>query len=486
MHSPDSIRTHVLLASLLIAATPAQADEAVIVGGGSDVHATPAQIELNVNWIDSVINKQGLMSSIWFTDGAESGADVLYLSSEEEAEHELTPLTRVFGNPVIDRHRYRENEIDNVIGSTRLSELAPALTNRLEQTADQSLLFVFSGDGNPAANGAAGVSMKLWDNTSLSANKLHAMLDARKAPFRFVMNQCFSGGFHKLAFKNPAKGLDLASGQRCGFSAESAWHPARSCGDNLRAGDYQDYTTSFFAALSGFDRDGELIAIDPDIDGNGETSLREAHFFTLSQTDSVDLPRSTSEQYLNDWQPWYLRWLPPGPTLPGNEYAKLFRDVSVNLGIELGNSVGKELRKQLLTLHDSLEKITIRQTAAIDQLQSTRTLLQNSALSRWPALKGPYSGAFITMASEGQLGEIAAFLGAHEQYGKMVAEQKRVDSLQGEMLELEHQAAQRQKLFYLRRLAVLKEQLTQHGSAKEQADYLSLLDCEEAPLNNSN
>jgi len=482
LRSQNSVHTRFLLAALLSAAVSAQADEAIVVGGGSDVHGTQAQTALDVSWIHSVINKQGMLSNIWFTDGDEPGADVYFLASDEDAMHELTPLSRVFGNPVIDRRRYRENDIANVNGSTRLSDLAPALSSKLEQTSDQAIFFIFNGQGNPTASHAAGVSMKLWDNTSLSANELHAMLEKRKAPFRFVMNQCFSGGFHKLAFRNPMEGLDLASGQRCGFSAESAWHPAKSCSGGLNAVDYRDYTTSFFAALSGFERDGEMIDIDPDINGNGVTSLREAHFYTLSQTDSVNLPRSTSEQYLNDWQPWYLRWLPPGPTLPSNEYAKLFRDVSVNLGIDLGSSVGRELRNQLLTLQNSLEEVTARQTAAIDQMQSARASLQVSALSRWPALKGPYSGAFVAMASDGQLGEVAAFLGAHEQYGKMVAEQKRVDSLQSEMTELKYQTTQRQKLFYLRRLALLKEQLMQHGSATEQADYLSLLDCEEASL----
>ncbi|MEE9319164.1 MAG: hypothetical protein V3U76_01845 [Granulosicoccus sp.] len=482
MHCQITSRGYVLLASLLTAALPIQADEAILIGGGHDVHSTKMQNELSVRWIQNVINNQEIPSNIWFTDGTEAGADVHYLATDEEAKHELMPLARVFGNATIDRHRYRENEFDSVYGSTRLNDLAPALTTKFETTTDQPVLFIFSGLGSPTANRPAGVSMKLWDNTALSTTQLNTLLGERTSPFRFVMNQCYSGGFHSLAFKNPDEGLELASGPRCGFTAQSAWQKPESCHEGLGTDDNEDYNSSFFAALSGFERNGEMVDSDPDTDANGVTSLREAHFFTLTRTGSVDLPRSTSEHYLNNWQPWYLRWLPPGPTLPNNEYAKLFRDVSVKLGIELDSSVGQILRGQLRTLQNSQKEATTKQLTAIEQLQNTRTILQDSTLSHWPALKGPYSGAFIAMASKGQLGDVAAFLGSHELYEKMLAQQKLVDSLASEIKALEHQVAQRQKLFYLRRLAVLKEQLKLHGSAREQADYLSLVTCEETPL----
>ena len=48
--------------------------------------------------------------------------------------------------------------------------------------------------------------------------------------------------------------------------------------------------------------------MNPDLDGDGQVSLYEAHLYALRAGESADLPRSTSEAFLERWQPWYADW----------------------------------------------------------------------------------------------------------------------------------------------------------------------------------
>ena len=93
-------------------------------------------------------------------------------------------------------------------------------------------------------------------------------------PVRFVFTQCYAGAFARLA-----PGPD---GNRCGFLAESEDREAEGCAAGVDAGDYRDYTTYFFAALSGRTRLGGLLPVNPDLDGDGQVSLYEAHLVCVA------------------------------------------------------------------------------------------------------------------------------------------------------------------------------------------------------------
>ncbi|HEX7236695.1 MAG TPA: hypothetical protein VF405_07015, partial [Gammaproteobacteria bacterium] len=120
--------------------------------------------------------------------------------------------------------------------------------------------------------------------------------------------QCYSGAFASLIYDDPRTASGFR-GNRCGFMSEAADRLAEGCGLSLDETEFHDYTTYFFAALAGRTRSGEPI--EPEVvdrDGDGAVSFRESHFYALLTALSSDLSRSTSEQYLEDWSPWYLRW----------------------------------------------------------------------------------------------------------------------------------------------------------------------------------
>lgn len=455
---------------------------AILIGGGYDLHSSQGQIELNVKWVQGILEKRGLNLQTYFTDGDESGPDVHYLIAPDAAGSVMEPLARVFGDWHLESTRYRENQVSGVAGSTRRDELEPKLRDILADPASDDLLLVYNGHGSQSFSTADQVTINLWDNSTLSASELHALLRERRGAFRFVFTQCYSGGFHRLAFADPAEGLALATSPRCGFTAESAYRLAEGCSASIETDDYRDYTTYFFSALSGFERNGEIISHDPDLDGNGEITLREAHLFTLEEAFSTDLSRSTSEEYLTEWQPWYLRWLPASKSLPNNDYSRVFRNLASRYDIVLDKDSLKRIRQKLTRSEGQLTTLIEQQQLLQETILDLQYGIQSELIRAWPELMGPYSGAYLSMAIDGELPALSASIEAHPAYQKLLAAQTRSSALELEALDAERQATQYQKMLHLRHLALLQQQLATYGSAQERTDYQSLVACESVPL----
>lgn len=472
-----------LLATLItVSLQTAIASEAILVGGGYDVHSSQGQIELNVKWVQGILDNQGIPTTTFFTDANETGPDVHYQTTQGQVTQAYEPLARVFGDWILQKRRYREHNIANVIGSTRRDELVPALREAVNDTANTDLLFVYNGHGSQSQSTPDLVTLNLWDNTTLTANELHSIVKPRNAPFRYVFTQCYSGGFHRLAYENPTQGLEVSKTPRCGFTAESAYRLAEGCSASIETDDYRDYTTYFFAALSGNERDGAIVSRNPDTNDDGVTTFREAHFFTLEEAYSTDLSRSSSEDYLTQWQPWYLRWLPPTINLPNNEYAQLFRDLANRYNIPLTGMATKHIRGLLKETQSLVDGTRLQRQNLRHQERELQYTLQSSLSSTWPDLLGPYTGAYQKMAANGQLTTIAAAISERTDYATLIEVQNQDKALDTTLLDLERKATQYQKLLRLRQLAMLKQQLVEYGSASQRADYESLVSCEEAPL----
>ena len=470
------------IAALTLALNQSFATEAILVGGGNDVHGSQGQIELNVKWVQQVLADQDVSTSTYFTDGEETGLDVHYQLLPDQVPTANEPLARVFGNWVLHARRYKEHDIPNVVGSTRRDELVPALRERVDATADTDLLLIYNGHGGQSHSSTDQVTLKLWDNTTLSANELHAIVKPRIAPFRYVFTQCYSGGFHRLAYQNPTTGLAVSKAPRCGFTAESAYRLSEGCSASIDSDDYRDYTTYFFAALSGNERDGEIISRNADVNDDGVTTLREAHLFTIEEAYSTDLSRSSSEDYLTQWQPWYLRWLPPPVNLPNNEYAQLFRDLANRYDIPLSRNMARQIRQQLNDTLALIDDTQLQRQSLRQQERELQYSLQSKLSQNWPNLLGPYTGAYQKMAADGELTTISAAITELPGYPALVNVQDQDRGLDNTLLDLERKATQYQKMLRLRQLATLKQQLIEYGSDAQRADYDSLLNCEEVPL----
>lgn len=480
-----------LITCLVAPASSALADQAVLIGGGYNINGSQGQIELNVKWVQSVLEEANLPVTTFFTDGDDPAADVHYqvLNSENtdddpigELADQLEPVSRLFGDQYLNKRRYRNHTVENVQGSTRADLLTESLEALLSSAPDDPSLIVYNGHGKQSKTTVDNVTLELWNDTSITANDLHSILEKSNASNRFVFTQCYSGGFHRLAYANPASGLELATPTRCGFTSESAYRLAEGCSASINTDDYRDYTTYFFAALNGYDRNGEILGTITDADSDGTTSLREAHFYTLEHAHSTDLSRSTSEDYLTSWQPWFLKWTAAKQGLPNNEYAKLYRTLADKHGIELSDGAAKSIRSKLDMYQQTAIDLQSRRQALRAEIIELQDELTGKAMTQWPALMGPYTAQFQSLAGSGQLLNVANWAREQPGYQKLVGLQQEDDSIENGLLDAERNATQMQKLFHFRKLANLKQQLYLHGEQSQINDYETLVACEDAPI----
>jgi hypothetical protein len=169
---------------------------------------------------------------------------------------------------------------------------------------DGDRLFVyFTGHGGPGGRQTPrNTTLDLWLDGGMTVRELVALLDKLSPKVRvvLVMVQCHAGGFGDVIFRNADVGPVLAEPTRCGFFATWPDRLAAGCTPDTQEENYKDYSTSFFAALSGHTRTGEKVER-PDYDGDGRTSLAEAHAYVLLNSDTIDIPMTTSDVLLRQF-----------------------------------------------------------------------------------------------------------------------------------------------------------------------------------------
>src|SRR5690606_37790820 len=180
-------------------------------------------------------------------------------------------------------------------------------------------------------------ALRLWGEVHLDANEFDAALDIAPAgaTVRYVLPQCYSGGFTRSILSNPAR--PTISGfkpNRCGFFSVDERNLAEGCTAGIDAGDYRDYATYFVAALAGQTRLAQPLDIDPDANNDGQVSLAEAHIFAFTEGFSTDIPRSTSDYFLELWEPWYVRWHSFVPISRDNHYWLMAQRLATRLDIK--------------------------------------------------------------------------------------------------------------------------------------------------------
>jgi len=425
---------------LTIAAAPVMAETRVsLIGGGDTLEHSQVQIESNVGWLQTIFREREIETRTYFGSGDGEESDVAYLAPTELAAAGTVLL------PHEPRIRYRRHELPDVAGSTRKPELTEALRRDLGSLAPgDDALVIFNGHGGIDHADTRNNYLKLWDEGRMTVSDLESLLDAAPngTPVRFVMAQCYSGAFARLIYDDPHDASGFRS-NRCGFMSEAADRLAEGCSLSLGESEFRDYTTYFFAALAGRTRSDEPIeaqAVDRDRDGL--VSFRESHFYALLNAHSADLSRSTSEQYLEDWSPWYLRF----DSLREND-----RSVYWSLAEELAQRYGWQTRPAMLSA------LRGQYARAVDDADARRISAQKGlrALRERPDAT-PQRDALEM--------------------------QRTAEAAGRESRDATRMLTQVEKIYRLRQLARLEQALEQYGNAEERARYGELVQCEAGHL----
>jgi hypothetical protein len=466
------VRAALVLAALT-GASCLIADPVWLVGGGPDVYASQAQIEANVLWarevIDSLPGRREVR--VWFTDGADPAPDVVEWRAPAESRASMQPLARVMDSAWGNGQSYRNHRISGVRGGTEANRLVRELRAVLEGLPPGGgAWLVFNGHGTYAEDLNNGI--ELWENSQLRVDDLDALLDLAPpgSRVRFLFTQCYAGAFGRLA--RPGTG-------RCGFVAEAADREAEGCSAAVDTGDFQDYSTHFFAALAGRNRDGTPLIRDPDRDADGRVSPLEAHYHTLLAAHSSDLPRATSELLLEQWDAWYLA--PATAVLsPGDDhYAELARELMQRTGLTEEGVKEGALSSRRRRLENEHERLLQELERVRHQTEELRAGLEEEVLRRWPRSGYAYTQNYRHFLVE-DLDNTQDYLLAQPEYTRMVRGQKRQQRLDGALLENRRAATRLEKIEHLLRLSRLLRILESLGPATLRERYRELVECETA------
>lgn len=471
-----------MLALLLWAPLPGVAHDYVwLIGGGYNPDSSQAQIEQNVLWVSQLLKKipGARTQRIYFDDGDNPTNDVREQALLRAAG--LEPLRRLFAHGHVAGYFYRNHAIAKVDGGTE----RVALVTKLEQEIaglrpSDRLLIVFNGHGSRNRRDPKGNRLWLWNNTSLDVREFDTLL-ARVppvVPVRFVFTQCYAGAFARLA-----PGPD---GNRCGFLAESEDREAEGCAAGVDAGDYRDYTTYFFAALSGRTRLNEPLPMNPDLDGDGRVSLQEAHLYALRAAESADLPRSTSEAFLERWRPWYVDWRGlfglRGDTSPDNIYVRLAQELGTKLDLPADDRASRRaLKQRRAELQSRARILQRRQRGYLGQLQTLQHEIQQAVAEHHPGL-GRVSQSETPTDTDAETRTIIRAIGAHPRYAELVRVQDAHATGEDDLLAIERSLSRLDMFQRLKRLARWQERFEIEASAADRITYGKLLACEQQGL----
>ena len=328
------------VAIALLALVPASlwaTEHVFLIGGGPDPASSEAQIEFNVKWVAASLRAMlpGSPITVFFAGGRRAPDTVVELVPRaDSAAVAMAGLAAVYGDELGNRFRFRAHTVDDVTASTERDSLLPVLTKYLTSLRPgEQAMIIYNGHGSWARNRSDN-ALRLWKQTSVSVRDFEALLAKvdPQVPVRFVMTQCYSGAFARAVHPGAEPSLTLAGGRRCGFFAESPDRESEGCSASIELGDYRDYTTYFIAGLTGRDRFGRPTPKALDRDADGRVTPFDSHLHTLLEGYNGDLPRSTSEDYLERALPWYQRWIGTS-TLPDNVYGRLAREMAVQYGL---------------------------------------------------------------------------------------------------------------------------------------------------------
>lgn len=276
--------------------------QALVFGGGGAPSYNEIAIEKNVRYFQRTLKTLGIPASnasIYFANGNDGAKTVRYI------------------DPKTGKEQFKTPEIPGVLGAVTIANLDAALatlqpkpktvkskTSQSQTSKPQTpkpLFFYFTGHGNRNPDNIDNNSMIFWDEVDVSVQDFATRLDRLpvEQPVVTVMVQCYAGAFANFIYQQGDRQRPVALQTRCGFFATIKQRPSVGCTPSVDEADYEDYSSSFFAGLSGVDRVGKPVA-SADYDGDGRVSFSEAHGFAKVDEQAADLPLSTAEAWLRD------------------------------------------------------------------------------------------------------------------------------------------------------------------------------------------
>ncbi|QDU91600.1 hypothetical protein Pla175_50300 [Pirellulimonas nuda] len=299
----SSGRILLLLSIAAVSRLPA-ADHFLTIGGGYEPQGNQVSLERNVEFFAQVLAEQrpdNPPHDIYFADGDDRHRDLQFRDPDFDCSPGRRLGIELFGEFDSLDIAYRNHNVQNVLAETSPRRIRDRLRElgRQMSAGDRLMLYATAHGGSGEEKTPYNTTLYTWNHRSVRASELASWLNdlPQTTPVVMVMVQCYAGGFSHVIYNdaNPAK--DLSPQLRAGFFAQVHDRPAAGCTPDVDKQTYQEYSTYFWAALAGHDRAGVAVT-DTDLDGDGVTSMAEAHAYAVCESETVDIPIRTSDEYL--------------------------------------------------------------------------------------------------------------------------------------------------------------------------------------------
>ena len=459
-------------------------DYVLIIGGGYAHSGNQASLEKNVLFAERTLAAAGVggTPAVFFADGDDKGADlqVRDLAAVPKANQLMAEF---FGTEEDLGLNYRNHAVPGVRGSTNKANIVRWFEETGPKLAagDRLLLYVSAhGERGSRRRNAYDTAIALWDNEELRVSELARLLDGlpQGVSVTMVMVQCYTGGFARLIYRGADPEQGLAPQRRCGFFATVHDRVAAGCTPDVDKASYVEYSSYFWAALGGRSQTGETIE-KPDYDGDGRVSLAEAHAYTVLHADTIDLPLTTSSEFLNgqsqfadDEHPKLL-----AEDAPYDEVLKLAtpaeRAVLEGLSAELALS-GND---RIAAANDAADDSPRRRGRGGRGAGRLRETIADDLSERWPAVSNvlnPGAIELVTTRSE----EFIAAVEGHARY----VEYRELTTAADSAVDPEKRRVKYERFVATADDVILRENLRRLGDAKRVAEYEAIAAAEGLPL----
>ncbi|RYG58361.1 hypothetical protein EON80_27220, partial [bacterium] len=283
----------------------------LIVSGGPNPTYNQYAIESNARYVEKLT--QGVTARrILFADGTKTSPTISVVKPAPDQDEQTVFNWLLRQPPVPDPIVFRASTLPQIDGPATKESVTQNIGWLAEQAKNgQKSLLYFTGHGSlgskvPEAGGkpepdSQNTVYNLWSDQNISVRETAEALKnwPQASPLVVVMVQCYSGGFGNLLFEGGDPTKPLLDRNFCGFYATIGERMASGCTSQVNETDYQDFTTHFFAALTGVSRDGRKVS-GADYDKNGTVTMLEAMAWTNLKDLSIDVPVCTSDAYLRN------------------------------------------------------------------------------------------------------------------------------------------------------------------------------------------
>jgi hypothetical protein len=379
---------------------------ALIVGGGPEPEHNQVAIERNVHYVTRLL-PAGAPRLTLFADGDPKSKTVLYEEQPREqspGEHVFELLTSSDDEAAPTVQRFRAPDLGHLDGPARRPAVARAFDQLRRGEAGPVLLY-FTGHGSRAQDGNLDNNVfDLWGDR-LSVRDLATQIASLppQEPVTLVMVQCFSGAFGNVLFTGGDPDAAPVDRVIAGFFAATPDRMAAGCTPEVNEADYHDFTSYFFAALSGRDRVGRPVA-GADYNHDGRVGMDEAFDYSLIHDASIDVPVCTSDVFLRRVVQSDDAEIFRSPYTPVRSWATPAQGAALD---ELSRSLDLTGEGRLGDAYARMRAGTRRfrrgstAWAAMRRFNQAREEARQWLLDRWPALKhkgGPGYAAAHTQA----------------------------------------------------------------------------------------